>query len=430
MKKIVRILLFILLSLVVVVAIMFAFKICPPVGPWPTPPWCGAGFTRNTYEITTNAVHLPQIKSVNMPDTWGRNYNMSMVENTRDNVSSSFDRVKKLGASEVYVHDFDRAVFEKDADFTTEKYALEDEIFLNDMRDESMNEADIKKLAEEAHSRGLKIGIKRNLSFVDIGKYIIAGISGNIQSTVEKDYARFNSGHTEKWIRDYFAKWEKRLTEKAILYQKYGIDTMSITPTWMGPTFAGHESLANDLQKKLIAKLRTVYQGKIHAEISRYGFFENKDGNEDWTKYDYYKDADIIEMRIYDLPEKYRNAEITNGIPQYLTELNQIAGEKNIKISLFFAPSSYPDSMKTGSLEVLDYRSDKVKNAVTDYEYQSKVFEICLSTLPNLKNIERINVASFPWDDALNPEVKPKLSVASTFRNKPAEQMIEQWFNK
>jgi len=430
MKKIIIISLSLVALFLVLSGIMFTFKICPPVGPWPTPPWCHTGFTRNTYEVATNAVRLPQIKSVNMSDTWGRNYNMNMVENTRDNIAPSFDRVKKLGANEVYVHDFDRAVFEKDADFTTEKYTLEDEIFLNDMRDESMNESDIKKLAEEAHSKGLKIGIKRNLSFVNIGKYIVAGISGNIQSTVETDYAKFNSGHTEEWIRDYFAKWEKRLMEKATVYQKYGIDIMSITPTWMGPTFAGHEVLANDLQKNLIAKLRTVYKGKIHAEVSRYGFFENKDGNEDWTKYDYYKDADIVEMRIYDLPEKYRNAKIEEALPQYLADLNSTAGEKGTKLSLFFAPSSYVDAMKTGSLEVLDYRSDKVKNAVPDYPYQSKTFEIFLSTLPSLGNIERINVASFPWDDALDPEVKPKLSVASTFRNKPAEQMIEQWFNK
>jgi hypothetical protein len=268
------------------------------------------------------------------------------------------------------------------------------------------------------------------MSFVNIGKYISAGIKGEIQSTVESDYQKFNSGHTEEWIRNYFAKWNERMVTKATLYQKYGVDIMSITPTWMGPTFAGHETIANELQKKLIADVRKVFKGKVYAEVSRYGFFENKDGNEDWTKYDYYKDADIVEMRIYDLPEKYHNSKIEESIPQYLTDLNRVAKEKNTKLSLFFAPSSYDDSMKTGSLEILDYRSDKVKNAVLDYEYQSKVFEIFLRTLPPLENIERINVASFPWDDALDPEVKPKLSVASTFRNKPAEQLIEQWFNK
>ena len=48
----------------------------------------------------------------------------------------------------------------------------------------------------------------------------------------------------------------------------------------------------------------------------------------------------------------------------------------------------------------------------------------------NFENIERINVASFSWDDSMDPEIKPKISVGSTFRNKPAEYLIKSWFNK
>lgn len=430
MKKFLIIIISIIAILIVSVSAMFVFKICPPVGPWPTPPWCNGNFIRNEYVVKTNAIHLPQIKAVNMSDTWGRNYNMNMVENTRDNIEQSFSRVKDIGASEVYVHDFDRAIFEKDADFTTTRYKIGDEIFLNDMRDESMNETDIKNLVENAHKKGLKIGIKRNMSFVDIGKYISAGIKGEIQSTVEADYKKFNSSHTEQWTRDYFEKWTARMVEKATIYQKYGVDIMSITPTWMGPTFAGNESLVNELQKKLIAEVRNVFKGKIYVELALYGFFEDKDGNEDWTNYNYYKNTDIVEIRIYDLMERYRNGNIEEELPKYLSDINNIAQKKNIKISVFFAPSSYFDSMKYGSLEVLDYKSEKVKNAISDLDYQSKVFEIFFNALPSLSNIERINVASFSWDDALDPQIKPKLSVASTFRNKPAESVIKEWFNK
>jgi len=430
MKKIFRIFGGIVVLFLILSAGMFAFKLCPPKGPWITPPWCSADFTRHTYTVSTNPITLPQIKAINMTDTWGRNYNMNMIESTRDNIVSSFFRVKELGAQEVYVHDFDRAVFADGADFTTTRYKIADEIFLNDMRDEAMTEADIKSLTDTAHAQGLKLGIKRNMSFVNIGKYISAGIKGEIQSTVESDYKKFNSSHTEEWIRDYFTKWDERMTTKAALYQKYGVDIMSITPTWMGPTFAGHEALANELQKKLIADVRKVFKGKVHVEISRWGFFENKDGNEDWTKYDYFKDADVVEMRIYDLPEKYRAGELSAELPKYLADLDKVAGEKQTKISLFFAPSSYADSMEHGSLEILDHKSEAVKNATADYEYQSKAFEIFFSSLPLLSHIERINVASFSWDDALDPEVKPKLSVASTFRNKPAEEMVKAWFIK
>ncbi len=408
---------------------MFLFKICPPKGPWPMPPWCNAGFVRNTYVVDTKPEKLSQIKAINMTDTWGRNYNMSMIESTRDNIKSSFSMVKDIGAEEVYVHDFDRAVFEEGSDFKTTNYTIVDEIFLNDMRDESMTEDDIKKLVQSAHDNGLKIGIKRNMSFVNIGKYIKEGITGSIQSSVEEDFKNFNSGHTEEWIKDYFKKWNERMIEKAIIYQKYGVDIMSLSPSWMAPTFAGHEELVNSLQKELISNIRKHFKGEIHLEISRYGFVEGIDGKENWNKYDYYKDADMIEIRIYDLLERYRNGDIEKEIPRYLSDLNSIAKEKNIKLSIFFAPSSYKDSMKKGSLEVLDYNSDKVKNSVADYEYQAKVFEIFFKSLKSLDNIEKINVASFSWDDALDPEVKPKLSVASTFRNKQAEYIIKEWFN-
>lgn len=430
MKRFLIIIISIIVILIITISVMFIYKICPPVGPWPTPPWCNGVYIHNEYIVDTNAVHLPQIKAVNMSDTWGRNYNMNMVENTRDNIESSFDRVKELGANEVYVHDFDRAIFEKGADFTTTGYKIGDEIFLNDMRDESMNESDIKNLVKNAHGKGLKIGIKRNMSFVDIGKYISAGITGEIQSTVEADYKKFNSSHTEEWVRDYFEKWTERMVEKATIYQKYNVDIMSITPTWMGPTFADHEILVNELQKKLIVDVKKVFKGKIYVELALYGFIEDKDGKEDWTKYDYYKNADIVEIRIYDLMERYRDGDIEKEIPRYLTEINNVSNKKEIKISIFFAPSSYIDSMKYGPLEVLDYKSEKVKNAISDFNYQAKVFETFFSALPTLNNIERINVASFPWDDALDPQVKPKLRVASTFRNKPAESIIREWFNK
>ena len=112
------------------------------------------------------------------------------------------------------------------------------------------------------------------------------------------------------------------------MYQQAGVDSMSISPTRMEPKFAGQEILANELQKKLITEVRKVFTGKIYVEVSRYGFFENRDGNENRTKYDFYKDADIVEMRIYDLMEKFRTMETTAGIATYVNELNTIAGKK------------------------------------------------------------------------------------------------------
>lgn len=86
--------------------------------------------------------------------------------------------------------------------------------------------------------------------------------------------------------------------------------------------------MANELQKELITQLRKVFTGEIYVEVSRYGFFENRDGNENRTKYDFYKNADIVEMRIYDLMQKFHSMETRTAIKAYINELNSIAGKK------------------------------------------------------------------------------------------------------
>ncbi|MFA6963545.1 MAG: hypothetical protein WC227_02425 [Patescibacteria group bacterium] len=430
MKKVLKIVSIAIGAMIIISALMFATDTCPPKGPWPTPPWCSASPARNSYSVSTNAVKLSQTKAVSMSDTWGRNYNMGMFETTQKNISSSFDRVAELGAKEVYVNDFHLAKFGKGSDFTTTDYEIVGDTFWNDFRDEEISTKDLKKLADGAHSRGLKIGIKHNISFVDMRKYIKAGLSGDIQTGVVSDYEKFNTSHSEEWIKDYFAKWQTRLIERGSLYQSAGIDTMSISPTWMEPIFAGHEALANSLQNELIRNVREVFRGQIYAEVNRYGFMENINGKEDWTKYDFFTNADVIEIRVYDLPEKYRGLDAKTGIYRYLQDLNSKAGEKKVKLTIFFAPSSYTNSLNKGALEVLDSRSEGVINVSADYQYQNGAFEAFFASLAGLSNIERIDVANYPWDDSLDPEVKPKLSVACTFRNKPAEEIIKSWFNK
>jgi len=429
MKKLIIFLGGSILFIVLVVALMFAGKVCPPQGPWPTPPWCATA-TRNVYTVDVNPVKLSQVKAVNMFDTWGRNYNMSMIETTRDNIDSSFARVKNLGAEEVYVHDFHRAIFGDKSDFTTADYQIEDETFWNDFRDESMSESDLKKLVATAHQNGLKLGIKHNLHFVNIGKYIAEGIKGNISEAVKEDYERFNSSHSEEWIRDYFEKFSARLLAKAKMYDTAGVDIFSIFPSFMDPRFSGHEELANELQKKLIADLRQVFRGKIQAEVSSYGFFEDKNGTEDWTKYDFYKYADIVEIRVYSLPQRFSSLGPDEAISSYIKELDAVAGKKGVKLSVFFAPSSYEDSLNAGPLEVLDYKNEKVKNTAPDYDYQAKAFDAFFRAVAQTKNIERVNVANFNWDDYLDPFVKPKISISTSFRNKPAEEVVQAWFTK
>lgn len=436
MKKVIFILLFLLLLAGLIVGLMFTFKICPPQGPWPTPPWCQAKkFFRNSFEIKTETVALPQIKAINMFDTWGRNYNFGMLENTRQNITDSFDRVKVLGSSEVYVHDFHRAVYQGKADFNSTAYQIVDDIFLNDFRDEAMTQADLDGLAKSAHDRGLKIGIKHNLTFVDMGKYLLSGLSGDIQKNTEKDYASFNQGHSEAWIKDYFSKWQARLISRARMYQSAGIDIMSISPTFMGPTFSGQEILANSLEKSLIEEVKKVFTGKIHAELSLYGVLDGVDGRENWALYDYYQAADIKEVRMYYFPEKYRQPadlsekNMESVFNQIFTDLSGFATKNKIKLSLFFSPFSYENAINNGLVEFYDARNENIINKKKDWQHQADAYQAMFKALAGQKEIERINIGGFWWDDAMDPEIKPRVSLNGSPRNKMAEEIIRQWFN-
>ncbi|HRY62183.1 MAG TPA: hypothetical protein P5056_00155 [Candidatus Paceibacterota bacterium] len=416
-----------------IVVVMFFAQICPPKGPWPMPPWCSSEYKIYEYLVDTKPTRISQIKAINMYDTWGRNYNMGMVENTQANIESSFDRIKSLGAEEVYVHDFDRAVYGDEQDFSSTDYTIEDDVFSNDMRDESINENDLKKLVTAAHERGLKLGIKRNLTFIDMKNLIISGIRGTISADVSKNFSEFNENHSEEWINDYFQKWENRLVEKAKLYSRAGVDIMSISPTFQDPQFFGHEELADKLWSDLIDEVKNNFSGKILAEINIYGLVDGNNGKENWNKYDYYKKADITEARIYKILEKYQSPDknqIKQDMSKMVSDLDRKAQKLGIKLSIFFAPSSYKNGLYNNPVEFLDINNQEIKNIEKDYESQSEAYNYLFESLNKTNNISRINAANFTWDDALDPEVRPRISISASFRNKPAEQIIKAWYNK
>ncbi|MFH1286988.1 MAG: hypothetical protein ABII02_04545 [Candidatus Magasanikbacteria bacterium] len=431
MKKLLIILGCLLFVLGSGVGTMYYFDICPPQGPWPTPPWCEKyEFVQPVYELEVETAYLEHIPAVNMSDTWGRNYNFAMLENTRKNIDSSFDRVQQLGAKEVYVHDFHRAVYDEEQNFKSLSYEIVDEIFSNDFRDESMTQKDLSALAKEAHKRNLKIGVKHNIAFVDIGKYI--GL-GDIEESVTADFEAFNKNHTKEWTEDYFNKWQARLLERAKMYEKAGIDIMSITPNWMGPRFPGEEALADTKRRELIAALREVFSGQIHLTIDDYGFIDGKNADEDWSKYTYFKDADIVEFDIYKLRDSFavqKNpsiAQMRSGFSRYFDAIENKANKFGIKISVFFGPFSYPNAINDGIIEYHDIKKDSLASVEPDWQHQADAYQAFFEAMQGRDMFDRFIIAGYWWDDAMDPDVKVRISLSPSVRNKPAEEVIKQW---
>lgn len=388
--------------------------------------WSDLAFTPNFPKNFVMAVYPA--------DTWGRNYNFNWFEDTRKNIESCFERIGDIKSSEVYVNDFYMAVFDNEtADWTTDiNYQIKPDIFENDYRDEAMTQDDLNKLADTAHKNGTKVAWRTNFTFVNIGKYIGAE---DIGKEVARDWEKFSKARrSEEWVKKFFVKWRSLMLNRAEALNKAGFDIMILTPGWHNPTFIGHEELANKLWKGLIKEVKNKFRGKVGVVVDRYGFIQKEKGVEDWSKYDYYKDADIIYYYIFYLPSKYKVNdnpsidEMKNGFKRYFDDLEKIAKAENINLSLVFGIASFENAINyQGFVEALDPDNPKVKAIKKDWQHQADAYEAILQSLEGRENIERVVSFGYWWDDAMDPKVKPRISITQSFRNKPAEGVFKKW---
>jgi len=373
-----------------------------------------------------------------MSDTWGKNYNMAMFEDTRTNTASSFAAAAKTGASQVYVTDFQRAVFDNaSADWVTDTgYHYEGDIFANDMRDEVMTQEDMNRLAATAHAHGMKIGWKTSVHFVDIGKYIASGISGNIAGDTAKDWDRWSkTPRTSAWTRDYFTKYRAMLLEKAAMLNAAGFDEMIITPGWNTPNFHPCEKEADDLWKSTINDVKATFRGKVGVVLDTYGFMDGKNGDEDWTQYDYYTAADTCYYFLYTIPPRYVTSQdtdqptLTREFSAYLDTLEQNAKAKNISIRLVPGIFSYKGGVIANRFDIdpLDINNPAVRAAQPDWIGQADAYDALFTAAKGREHISGIMPNGYAWDDSMDPAVPAKISIGIQYRTKPAEGVITKW---
>lgn len=426
-----------ILVVIIAVGVMFVFKVCPPTGPWPMPPWCrvvkiiAPDFKNlNVGENFQTGLNKDFIFGVNMMDTWGKNYNFLMFENTRNNIESSFVRVANTGATEVYVHDFYMAEYVNDGEFSLSNldYKFVPEIFGNDMRDEVMTDDDLNKLAKTAHEQNLKIGWRLNLHFVDIGKYLKK--LGAISADVEKDRKLFDEDKSEAWVNNFFVQYENLLVNRARVLKTAGFDYMWITPSFMNPKFHPYEELANEKWKDLIIKIKTEFGGQVGVIMDPYGFVDGNNNQEDWTKYDFYKTADLVNFPVYNLLEKYRTdqTDLKSAWEKYFSFLNNKAKQENIKLGIGFYCFSFSEAATENIPEFNDILNPKIKSLTRDDQYQADCYEAVLEALRGKENINRFIAGNYWWDDAMDPETaKTRVSISPSIRNKTAETVFAKW---
>lgn len=373
-----------------------------------------------------------------MTDTWGKNYNMAMFEDTRSNIDSSFAAAAKTGATSVYVTDFHRAVFDNaSADWVTDTgYRLEGDIFANDMRDEMMTQDDVNRLAAAAHNNGMKIGWKTSLHFADMSRYVASGISGNIGKDTAADWERWSSTpRTSEWTEAYFTKYRALLLEKAAMLNAAGFDEMIITPGWNTPNFHPTEKEANELWKETIRDVKAAFRGDVGVVLDAWGFMDGNNKAEDWTQYDYYTMADTCYYYFYTIPPKYVTSQDTDSgtlsreFDTYFDTLERNAKAKNIKIRLVPGIFSYTGGAVANrfDIDMYDINNPAVKAAGKDWIGQAEAYDALFTAAEGRTSIGGIVPNGYSWDESMDPAVPARISIGIPFRTKPAEGVITKW---
>ena len=515
MNKIIKIPLLVLGSIILIVAIMGVFSICPPQGPWPMPPWCDSCMIKTgsptslsfvvsiphntpesdiylsvsgnspekmerigylTYEKTIPVIGQEEIDysytsdkgssklfsskvtkrdwtiydgvsswsemdfkpsfpddfsfGMMMFDTWGRNYNFMMVENTRNNIDSSFEKLKRLNMKSVVVTDMFRAVYEDGEGefYNSTNYAIEDAIFSDDFRDESLSQEDMNRLAKAAHDNGMKLIVETGISLIDYGNYLH---SSNIRSDWDADLERQAHAKTKEWVEDFCDKKEKKILEVASMLDKAGADEIFINQRNEIP-LSPYDSYADERLMELIDKIHETTSLKVNLFAKERDIFYA-----DWaSRSKLFNSADNIYLIIEKIDPRYNPYEgmgfetTKDKYSALLDDYQEWAEENNLTVNVYFGASSYKDSAIKGYIEFNDIRSDLVKNTKPDWQYQADVYEAFLQSAENRSFIKSITFMGYWWDDAMDPETaKTKISISFSNRNKNVESTIMKWGN-
>lgn len=168
------------------------------------------------------------------------------------------------------------------------------------------------------------------------------------------------------------------------------------------------------------------------------GFAYEESDNPDMENtgyYDYYREADIVQINFFGLHERYHSEgtskeEMVRAYNKFLSEVEERAKERDVKFSIKFSAFSYENAVNFEKfVEYHDIRNPEVLAVKSDYQHQADQYQAFFEAVNGRERIERIIIGGFWWDDAMDPEVKVRISLSPSPRNKPAEAVIKKWFN-
>ena len=329
------------------------------------------------------------VRGIGMMDLWGKLCSgLFNCHNPRNDVQSSFARLRNLHANMVMVTDF---------------YQLNNQAKILPVTNggaRTISKSDMSYLTSQAHKNGLKFMLITNLYSRDNARQVL-----NLKKPT--------LGEAE----NLYSQWKQVILEVA---KKGRYDYLVINPRDIGFFFENPEAMNymnNKYEHDLLPELRKVYSGKVCIWGFK-GTLRNVA-----NKYDcVVLDQDINEV----VGSASENVDsITSAWKRYLSGVYY----SKPTFVLLLMPS-YNGAMQRGWIEPVGARYGS--NYKRDDKEQALVYEGLLRAVATNKNINGIISYGYWWNDDLYPNTLSlfRNDLSHSVRDKDAEAVLYHWFSR
>ncbi|MFH2027767.1 MAG: hypothetical protein ABIJ08_01385 [Nanoarchaeota archaeon] len=435
MKKPITIILLVIAAFFLMIISMFAFKLCPPQGPWPSPPWC-------VKEVPFEYKELPYITESFQPtskqldfgigtyDVWGNMHLfLDLGEDTRNLYRQTIKRLGTINA-ELYLIT-DSVTLGKGGTLisTTENGGAG----IGTISEDYLNE--IGSLTKQNGISKFMVFTNINDNVDEVEGYLQVVEDTKTEKIIAEQYKQateksggytsqdiFNDYNKEDWDL-MFERWTQVMTDSAKKAEKAGAKYMIINPGDAGFNYrlefdyqkVKYEEVAKEVRKYFNGKIGIIGQLK-EIKMMNWDFI-------DFNVVTFNAHSDPIIQDIFknvndDVDEIEKAFNIYFNRPEW----NNV----NKETYLLTIITSVDNGVKTGWIPITEI-FDKTPNQ----KAQALAYEGMFRALYTQDTkIDGIISYGYWWNDRLYPETKVlRNDVDYTIRNKDAEQVFYKWSN-
>ncbi|MBU0536544.1 MAG: hypothetical protein KKE20_06265 [Nanoarchaeota archaeon] len=426
MKRYMKIILILLISLVLVSLItFFAVFPCPPggwTGPWP--PWCEKPAVLGPFEYH-DLDYIPahdfqpkqgMVFGVGMADYWGNPHEfIDLGEDNRKLVDSSMLRLETIGSNALFLTDF--VIYDSDLIIKPAKD-------LNAPGAIEISQDEMKRIVQSAK------GHSQNMVLLTLNLYDPEYTYKKAFSMDTKDTAYVKAADypdKTELLNKMFPQWETKMLEEAKKAQDAGVDAIIINPTDFAFEYWASIPELNERYKQLIPKVREKFSGEIgFAQAFRFAGDPSftADDDVDFVLVQLDPNADYIQKDIFSDVKSEDLDDITSHFRTFLSQ----DGWKNIKskkIYLSILIPSYDGSLKNGWIEP-SIRDDSYTK---DWKEQALGYEALFRAIyEGNYHIDGILSYGYWWSDQMYPVSKDlRNDLFHSIRQKDAENVFYRW---